>query len=67
VEDSRTSAKEYRASTPEVAIVLAKAYGVTVENCQIGSLDPLLPFDFGVVVLGSKLPSEVGGRERRHP
>jgi hypothetical protein len=48
-------------STPEVAIVLANAYGVTVENCEIGSLDPLLPFDFGVVVLGSKLPAEVAG------
>ena len=57
----RIPGRSYVPSTPEVAIVLAKAYGVTVENCQIGSLDPLLPFDFGVVVLGSKLPSEVGG------
>jgi len=54
-------AKSYAPSTPEVAIVLAKAYGVTVENCQIGSRDPLAPFDFGVVVLGSKLPAEVAG------
>ena len=57
----RSGSKTYVPSTPEVAIVLAKAHGVTVENCQIGSLDPLLPFDFGVIVLGSKLPSEVAG------
>lgn len=57
----RIPGRSYVPSTPEVAIVVAKAYGVTVENCQIGSLDPLLPFDFGVVVLGSKLPAEVAG------
>ena len=58
-ENSRTTAKEYVASQPEVAIVLTKAFGVTVENCQIGSLDPLLPFDFGVVTLGAKVPGDV--------
>ncbi|HEU0107694.1 MAG TPA: hypothetical protein VFT38_16055, partial [Vicinamibacteria bacterium] len=57
----RIAGKAYVPSVPEVAIVLAKAQGVTVENCQIGSLDPLRPFDFGVVVLGAKLPSEVAG------
>jgi hypothetical protein len=58
-ENSRTTAKEYVASSPEVAIVLTKALGVTVENCRIGSLDPLLPFDFGVVTLGGKVPGDV--------
>ncbi len=39
--------------------MLTNASGVTVENCYIGSLDPLSPFDFGVVTLGAKLPGEV--------
>jgi nitrous oxidase accessory protein NosD len=46
-------------STPEVAIVLMKAHGVTIENCHIGTVAS--PFDFGVMVLGSKLPAEVLG------
>jgi hypothetical protein len=51
--------QKYVASTPEIAILLIKAYGVTIQNCRIGSVDH--PFDFGVVVLGSKLPAEVLG------
>jgi nitrous oxidase accessory protein NosD len=44
-------------SVPEVAIVVMKAHGVTIENCHIGSV--ARPFDFGVMVLGAKLPAEV--------
>ena len=58
-ENSRTAAKEYKPSTPEIAIVVAKGQGVTVENCRIGSHD--MPFDFGVVVVGAKMSSEPAG------
>jgi nitrous oxidase accessory protein NosD len=44
-------------SIPEIAIVLMKAHGVTIENCHIGSVAS--PFDFGVLVIGSKLPEDV--------
>jgi hypothetical protein len=47
----------YIPSTPEAAILLARAHGVTIQNCKIGSIAH--PFDFGVVVLDSKLPTEV--------
>jgi len=42
---------------PSAAILLIKAYGVTIQNCRIGTIDR--PFDFGVAVLGSKLPPEL--------
>ena len=54
-------AQAYAASVPELAILLIQAYGVTIQNCRIGSVDH--PFDFGVVVLGSKLPPEVLGEQ----
>jgi hypothetical protein len=53
----RIGTKQRVPSIPEVAIVLMKAHGVTIENCHIGSVAS--PFDFGVMVLGSKLPAEV--------
>jgi len=53
----RIGTKQRVPSTPEVAVVLMKAHGVTIENCHIGSVAS--PFDFGVLVIGSKLPAEV--------
>src|SRR4051812_11885953 len=41
-------AKPRVASTPEIAVVLMKSHGVTVENCHIGTA--AAPFDFGVLV-----------------
>jgi nitrous oxidase accessory protein NosD len=55
--DKPNITQAYSPSTPQVAILLAKAHGVTIQNCRIGSIAH--PFDFGVVVLDSKLPSEV--------
>lgn len=53
----RIGTKQRVRSIPEVAVVLMKAHGVTIENCHIGAVAS--PFDFGVLVIGSKLPEDV--------
>lgn len=44
-------------SNPEVAVVLSEAYGVKLQDCEIGSADKR--FDFGAVVLGGALSDEL--------